>query len=688
MELPANSTNRTQWIAAPVMNHPPHRRWLWLCCAVWCLVAPAAAQPGALAIEWAGQADPSTITVQVRLPRGQILESASLVFDDVAVPLGVSPDPLPVTQWVLLDASGGMLNFQSTVQTSLQRWLGSDATLQAAQIGLLAYNEELTQIAPSRIQSRLEAFLADYTATANTAGCLWDALAALDEADDRAERAVRVLVITADWTRQTPCTQTAPPDRLTAPIEIIVLANEADDALIELAQRGGTAPLFANVRLLDARLSEIGARWDDPTYRLDGALPAGMPLPTTAQLAIVLADGTQWEQVVRFDTFVPAPLPTVPPTLTATTRTTLSATPTRTDTPTAPPTLTRPPTQTAPPATAVPITPETTAADVPPEPPPTATPETTAAADVLPMDALSTALDQQPDATAGPPPPADSASLMSDENLPVLVLLGGTLLVVGAGLVLLAVARLRRKPSPAEAPKDDSDSFYDTLDKQTDSLRTPVVPVMPAQPQEAAGGVVGELDQLMTRMEEVELLEEAAADPAEQTGFVELDTDLLAQMKTISDPQNASNGGNDPQTLITRVLTDAQFRAMMDQSQDTAVVAWLQVVSPNMRQTVELTQRGAIVGRSRDCDVQITGDSAISRQHARFDVPQAGRVTISRMSATNPVVVAGIQVSNRHLLQPNDVVYLSDQTYIVFILNEEDGDEASSQDDDDDRTRT
>ncbi|MEO1166695.1 MAG: FHA domain-containing protein [Chloroflexota bacterium] len=83
-----------------------------------------------------------------------------------------------------------------------------------------------------------------------------------------------------------------------------------------------------------------------------------------------------------------------------------------------------------------------------------------------------------------------------------------------------------------------------------------------------------------------------------------------------------------------------------------------------------LTMRGAVIGRSQECDIQITDDRAISRKHARLDVQADRQVTISRLSATNKVVVGGVQVGNKHVLKPNDVIHLTDTTRMVFIAKE------------------
>ena len=111
---------------------------------------------------------------------------------------------------------------------------------------------------------------------------------------------------------------------------------------------------------------------------------------------------------------------------------------------------------------------------------------------------------------------------------------------------------------------------------------------------------------------------------------------------------------------------------MMSQSRSNVeIIGWIRLVSKDINRDFELTRRGAVVGRSQECDIQITGDSAISRKHARLDVSAINQVTISRLSAVNPVLISGIQINNLHPLAPNDVIHLSDETRLIFIAKVE-----------------
>ena len=131
--------------------------------------------------------------------------------------------------------------------------------------------------------------------------------------------------------------------------------------------------------------------------------------------------------------------------------------------------------------------------------------------------------------------------------------------------------------------------------------------------------------------------------------------------------------GDEDELLVTQVLTDERFKQMVQLSKtNEEVVGWMRLSTQGEAEADDypLTQKGAVIGRSQDCDIRVKDDRAISRQHARLDVRPNGQVTISRLSAVNPVMVGGVQVSNRHPLKPNDVIHLSDRTRLVFIAKD------------------
>lgn len=75
---------------------------------------------------------------------------------------------------------------------------------------------------------------------------------------------------------------------------------------------------------------------------------------------------------------------------------------------------------------------------------------------------------------------------------------------------------------------------------------------------------------------------------------------------------------------------------------------------------------GALVGRSRDCDV-VLGDANVSRRHAEVLPGAAGTWTIADLGSTNGVLVNGRRVNGSHPLQPGDRIALG-TAEIVFEL--------------------
>ena len=62
---------------------------------------------------------------------------------------------------------------------------------------------------------------------------------------------------------------------------------------------------------------------------------------------------------------------------------------------------------------------------------------------------------------------------------------------------------------------------------------------------------------------------------------------------------------------------------------------------------------GAVVGRSRECDV-VLGDSNVSRRHARLFLSAGGSWAVEDLGSTNGVHVNGQKITGAHELQPGD----------------------------------
>lgn len=75
-----------------------------------------------------------------------------------------------------------------------------------------------------------------------------------------------------------------------------------------------------------------------------------------------------------------------------------------------------------------------------------------------------------------------------------------------------------------------------------------------------------------------------------------------------------------------------------------------------------------IVGRSSRCDIQIIGDTTLSKRHAKL-VERNGRFTLYDLGSTNGVKINGKRLRQPVLLSPNDQVQLGDNTYLKFVAS-------------------
>jgi hypothetical protein len=76
--------------------------------------------------------------------------------------------------------------------------------------------------------------------------------------------------------------------------------------------------------------------------------------------------------------------------------------------------------------------------------------------------------------------------------------------------------------------------------------------------------------------------------------------------------------------------------------------------------------RGAVIGRSRECDV-VLDDSSISRRHAELR-PQGGAWTIEDLGSTNGVRVNGLTVDGPHRLRSGDRVEMGSTEMLFEIV--------------------
>ncbi|MEL6406613.1 MAG: FHA domain-containing protein [Chloroflexota bacterium] len=574
------------------------RRFTWLYCGRWWLgfflatlfiistSSITSAQIRNVTVELVTQADNGELTLHLRVPRGQTIDEVEVVQGDTTLDLAIEPDALPITQYILIDDGGEMVNYQAVIQSTIPRFWASGER----ETGVYFFDATLETLQPTDRAEQLDDFLSGYTATAGDPACLGTALDALLTQERDIDRSWRVLVITAgDLSRQTNCATETLPTSLPAPLDIIAITTEVDDALQTLVDENGGSIYTANLRGIEQRTNEVSTSWGQPTFLASGTLPDGWDADATFEMIVTLSNGTEETQTVALREYN---LPQV---------------------------------EVVVPATTVPEEPTVALETIPPDD--TATPVAVTVADptAVPIET-----------------PTPTTAPSSNQGIAILLIVGAVLFVGGA--VGLAVSLTRsRNPQPAQAPVPQN--YYMELSSNT------------ATNQQSAS-----TSKDPTRIRERGIL----ADNSDQTqiGDVKGDTYVM-----IADDEDE----DDDTMLMTQVLTDDRFQKMIENSRmDDEVVGWMRIMVEGQVDIRDqpLTMRGAVIGRSQECDIQITDDRAISRKHARLDVQVDRQVTISRLSATNKVVVGGVQVGNKHVLKPNDVIHLTDTTRMVFITKE------------------
>lgn len=534
-------------------------------------------------VEFATRSEDGLALLHARVPRGQTIESAELVTNDPndqdGLPLTIEPVALDATQWLVIDASSEMVNFETAVQAALQRFFSNNT----AQTGIIYYGNELRILNPTDSGSQIDSFVETYSAAPDGEGCVSDALTHISELARPVDRSWHIMLITATVVPQTTCTTQEWP-QMPAPVDIISLAPESEEVLDDLIVLNGGSLVPANLRTLEARFNEIRIQWGQPIFQLSTDALTTPPLRATLNLTLSNAQSASVR--MRFRTY-------------------------NLSTPIEPTAI---PTQTA-----------------------------------QPIETVSTS---EPEATTAAAAPtgaaAESASAAAaPDNMSLLLVLGTTLFVIGAVAVAVGLSRSGQpatKPmatAPTPLQMDRSSSFYAALE----DTPSPVAP-----------------DDTVTRQRQSgeEISETQIAPNAVSSSTPVLPNDSASEYDVTTDDN----------LLITQVLSDDRFKTMIEQSnQDQEVVGFVRAEGAGSGD-YRLTRRGLVAGRGMGCDIQITGDSAISRQHVRIAVQEDDTVTVSRLSATNPVVVGGSQVSNRYPLKPNDVIHLSDQTRLVYIANQ------------------
>ncbi len=619
-------------------------------------------------VEWAAQYPDGAVQLHISAPRGQTLDSVTVNVDGTTTALDISPEPLPVAQWFVLDASGGMLNIYPRVGAALERFLQGNP---ASAAGLIFYDDavEVTQLTDQF--SDLNAVIETYTATANAPGCLGDALTALADSPPDPTRARRVLLVAGPLSRQGPC-QADPVQASDSPIDAIIIADDVDDAYRDVVESTGGQLREANLNTIQARFNEVRTLWTQPVYAVTGSLP---PNTADATARVTLENGQSSDLPLRFLT-VDAPEesaanPTPPSdgglVIEAVATEAPSATPTILPSPSD-----EQPSETGQVASPVPAQDATATPTVTPSPTPDsddttaesaeevlaeeaatedATTESVAAthentATETPEPDTSQATDSAPPPDAAPPSESETSATTDDpdEGLNPLILIGGGLVALAVVLLLAYVLVSGRNNAPQPQPPLSgntlaaADVFQDVTDYE---------PTL----QEASAGSPYDFyasagaTPLSRRTASAEILRE-------QAEMAYQPTDMLSE---------------DDEMLVTEMLSDEDFIQMRQQSRH-EVVAWLRRDS-TPPQHIEVYAPGVLIGRRPTCDVVIEDDKAVSGEHVRLEWHDDHTMWITTISTTNPAMVSGLVLppGESRPLNTQDVIQLTPNTRLVYI---------------------
>ncbi len=97
----------------------------------------------------------------------------------------------------------------------------------------------------------------------------------------------------------------------------------------------------------------------------------------------------------------------------------------------------------------------------------------------------------------------------------------------------------------------------------------------------------------------------------------------------------------------------------------TKASAWL--VTQNGK-NYQLFMGETIIGRSSKCDIQIIGDTTLSKRHAKF-IEKNGRFKLHDLASTNGVKINGKRLRQPVLLAADDQIQLGDDTFLKFVTS-------------------
>jgi hypothetical protein len=555
-------------------------------------------------IEFAAVFPDNSLLIHVTVP--QAIESAALTIAQTQIDLQTTDISASQVRWLLLDGSDAMLNLQPAVQTAALNLFNGAPNFST---GVIVYNANTeTHRLPTDQAHEVEQFISTYAATANENGCLWDALTMVNAYPRTFDQVPRVLVITSGLSSQAGCVQQSPPT-LNFTVDIIVLADTVDNTLQEFSTQSNGTLLTANLRTLNRQVQNIADLWSSSIFMLRGRLDE--PPSGEATLSLTLANDTSVELPISFESSLyPVGLVTVTPTPTEI-PTEVPPTETLTPTDTASPTNT--PTNTSTPTSTYTPTPTFTATDTPTS---TATETPTATLTETPTSTTTETPTLTPTETPTPSPTFTPTAT----------------------------------PTPIPEPPDTFTSMVETV-------RTGG-PILWGGIALFAFGVFAAVRMTSSRRR-------VAQSFTRTTSFYEnLDTQLNNRATLINTARN-----EDEEIVVTAALPDEQLQKMTEDLPEAVegVIAWLRL-NTVVPQYFELRAEGALIGRSKDCDMIIKGDLFVSRQHARLQVIE-GAVFVEKISARNPVLVNKVAITDPQPLHSYDVIQLSPTTQLTFIAN-------------------
>lgn len=256
------------------------------------MIAVSAQSTSSVTILRASYDSQNNLVIQVDLERGLSLTSASLISSGILYDLTIEPQALATELWVLLDASGTMVNAYAAVADEVRRLAQTSLDNQA--IGGIIYDTSLQILTPTSRMSQLDTWLDEYIAQPNTSSCILDALTDLADIEQSARSVRRIVVFAGDTQANSSCDAEIP--FVGAPINMIIIGNRTNALYNQIiAQSEGTQVQTA-ILGLEARVTDLQNSWQTSLIGLTLALTE--PLES-AEVRLTLSNGEVFIQTVQ-----------------------------------------------------------------------------------------------------------------------------------------------------------------------------------------------------------------------------------------------------------------------------------------------------------------------------------------------------------------------------------------------------